>query len=278
MRKPESCSQAGVSVIELLIVLLIIGIVVAMAVTQLGSSTDNLDRQNVAREFKVALERARFDSVKRRPEACEEMSRVVINDPSSFTLISDLNQNGVLEPGAESRGVDFETRGNVRMVGDDIVYPVTIRFDRRGNASSGDCSAPTGVVMETTFCNLPCTASTTTADNANVVFVSPTGTTAMLPGGSSMPVFDDPSVANIPVDEQVNPRVAVWDPPDPSATPTPIPSPSLSPSPSASPSPTPSASPTPSPVPVACLRGDRPASTGCTCYSPMWVRSNGKCQ
>ena len=272
MRKAKYSSEAGASVLELLIVLIIVGIVVTIAVTQLGSSTDNLDRQNVTREFKIALERARFDSVKRRPDACVEMSRVVVNDPSSFTLISVQNQNGILELGVESRGIDFETRGNVRIVGEDLEFPITIRFDRRGNASSGDCSAPTAVVLETTFCNLPCTASTANPDNANVVFVSPTGTTAVLPGGSTMPVFDDPAVTPVPASEQVNPRVAVWDPPEPGSTPSPEPTPTPSPSPSIEPP------PPPPPSPVTCQRGDRPASTGCTCVAPMWVRSNGRCR
>lgn len=286
MRSTEFNSESGKSVMEMLIVLAVVAIVVTMAVSQLGASTDNLDRQNVAREFKVALERARFDSVKRRPDACTEMSRVVINDSSSFTLISDLNQNGLLEPGAESRGIVFETRGNVRVVGDSLSYPIVIRFDRRGNASSGGCDAPTAVVPETTFCNLPCTESTANSENSNIVFVSPTGTTAMLPGGSSMPTFDDPTVTDVPVETQVNPRVAVWDPPtnspspSPSVEPSPSPSIEPSPSPSVEPSPSPSIdpSPSPSPSPVTCLRGDRPLDTGCVCVSPMWVRSNGKCQ
>jgi hypothetical protein len=239
---------------------------------------------DIAREFKVALERARFDSVKRRPAACEDMSRVVITSATSFELITDMNQNGTLEPASETRVTTFGTRGNVVLVGDDISYPTTIRFDRRGNATSGDCDDLEDVVQEAVFCNLPCTAASANSENSNIVFVSRTGTAAMLPGGTTLPEFDDPDVTDIEAGTQVNPLVAVWDPSEDGPSPTPAPSPSVEPSPNPSPSvepspnPSPSVEPSPTPAPVACQRNESPADTGCVCESPMWVRNNGQCK
>src|SRR5690606_12428047 len=58
--------DAGFSFVELMVVIVIIVIVATLALMQRGSANEQFQRQNVARELKVALERARFDSVKRR--------------------------------------------------------------------------------------------------------------------------------------------------------------------------------------------------------------------
>ena len=62
----NSKSQAGVTIVELLVVCVIIAIIAGFALMQRGGANEQFQRQNVARELKFALERARFDSVKRR--------------------------------------------------------------------------------------------------------------------------------------------------------------------------------------------------------------------
>ena len=73
MKKADLYSQRGASVIEVLIVLVVVGILAVLAIASFGKSRENFARQNVAREFKVRLERARFDSVKRRANVCTNM-------------------------------------------------------------------------------------------------------------------------------------------------------------------------------------------------------------
>lgn len=289
MKNPVNKSQGGVSVVEMLVVVAVIIILTAFAVAQFGNSASNLDRQNIAREFKVVLERARFDSVKRRPGTCAEMSMVVINSATRFTLLADTNQNGIVEPALESRVTDFGGRSNVQIVGDGLTFPINIRFDHRGNATSGDCSSPTPVVATTTFCNMPCSDLTAGGGNSNIIFVSPTGTASMLAGGSTTPTFSNPSVSNVDSNIQVNPMLSVFDPdtapaPSPSASPSASidPLPTISPLPSIDPSPLPSISPTASPTPTplpACAWGVRPGNPAtCVCLEPMWIRASGKCQ
>ena len=65
MTKQRRDRQAGVSLIEVLIVLVIVAVLVTIAIAQFSRPKEVFQRQNIAREFKVALERARFDSVKR---------------------------------------------------------------------------------------------------------------------------------------------------------------------------------------------------------------------
>ncbi len=58
MKNAKINSQSGVSIIEILIVVAISIILVGFAVAQLTQSKTNLQRQNVARQLKVSLERA----------------------------------------------------------------------------------------------------------------------------------------------------------------------------------------------------------------------------
>jgi Tfp pilus assembly protein FimT len=122
MKNPIPQAESGKTIMELMIVLTVIIILVTIAVSQFGSAGTNFDRQNIAREFKVSLERARFDSVKRRATACDHMSRVTITSASSFTLLTDLNQNGTIETGNEARVIDFENRSDVRIVGENTIF------------------------------------------------------------------------------------------------------------------------------------------------------------
>lgn len=304
MKKVGFQSQSGKSIIELLIVLVVGGILISMAVTSMGSAPNNLQRQNLAREFKVNLERARYDSVKRRAETTLDMARIRINDQTSYSVVTDLNQNGALNfsesggvlTGTDVRQVSFAGRANVKILGAGFTFPVNIRFDRRGQitATDGSGNAITPIFY---FCEGACTVETANVSNANIVVLSETGTVAMLNGGEPIPPYQSPTVTNVGIGNDINEWVAVSNEnqvtpdPSPSGTPsaTPVSSPSASPSATPSPSPTASASPsptasqtptpTPTPTPVInyCVKGEKPADTGCTCKLPFTVRSSGKC-
>jgi Tfp pilus assembly protein FimT len=80
MRHRKLNSQSGISAIELIIVIVIIGVVVVFAVAQFGSAKPVFDRQNAAREMRVGLERARFDSIKRRTSLDTKFESFYYND------------------------------------------------------------------------------------------------------------------------------------------------------------------------------------------------------
>jgi Tfp pilus assembly protein FimT len=261
--------EAGASLIELVIVLVVAAILITAAVTRLASSKEIIQRQNIAREFKVYLERARFDSMKRRANLCHEMARVTINSGTSFSVTTDSNQNGQLDLPGEVSDVNLGSgRSNVQMIGSGITLPATIRFDERGRALLTDCvtAAPTTIPL-LYFCDGACTTATVNDQNASALFISAAGTISMLTGSATAPSFSNPTVTNINSDVQVNPQLSVWTPTAP-VTPTPTP--------------TPASTPTPTPTPVArtCIGSpfEKPAETGCNCLSPMWVRSNGFCK
>ncbi|HKP69477.1 MAG TPA: type II secretion system protein [Pyrinomonadaceae bacterium] len=299
MTNRRFASEDGYSLIEIVLVMVIMAIMTTFAILALGSSTQNLDRQNITKEFKVSLERARFDSVRRRASECTDMARVEITSATTYNIVTDVNQNGAIDSD-DYRPVDFGSRSLVQMVDDPVpTYPVIIRFDERGNASSGTCGAETPVDSPTVFCEIPCTADTATALNSNIVFVSPTGTAAMLTGGETIPTFADPTTTSVDSASQINPLLAVWDliveaTPTPSVTPsvsptvpptaTPSPSPTDTPTPTptptvtVTPTPDPSASPTPSPTPNYCVSGQYPGTNGCICSPTQYLHNNGKCR
>ncbi|MEO8041022.1 MAG: prepilin-type N-terminal cleavage/methylation domain-containing protein [Acidobacteriota bacterium] len=295
-------TQDGFSLIELLIVITIIGIIVTFAILGLGNSSQVINRLTLAKEFKVALERSRFDSVKRRASDCSDMSRVEITSATSFRYITDMDQNGSVDPATESRVVDF-AQMNVQIM--EAAYPVTIRFDHRGETSSGPCAAEVPAQTPTVFCELPC--ATVTAANSSAVFVSPTGTMALLSGDEAIPTFADPTITNVDSNTGINQQLAVWTgtpptptpfptpnggtptptptvtpTPSPTATVTPTPTPTVSPTPTptVTPSPTVLPTPTPSPTPLpVCIRNERPGTPpACACLPPFFVQGNGQCK
>ncbi len=203
MKRDKFNSQSGQSVIEILVVLVISAVVTTMAVFGLGNARNTLQRKNITREFKVSLERARFDSVKRRVANTNDMARVTINSATSFSLATDLNRNGAIEA-SELRQVNFAD-GNVRIVGNNLTFPITIRFDRRGFAAAAN-SLGVEIAPNLKICE-SCTMSTANASNSATVSVSPTGTVLMLEGEETLPNLQSPNVSVVSGDSQINPLV-----------------------------------------------------------------------
>ncbi len=198
-------SERGLSVIELLIVLVVGAILVTVAITQFTSAKTDFQRQNIAREFKIYLERARFDSVKRRPANADDMSRIILSSPTSFTAVYDRNQNGTIlnaggtfEPG-DRHQVDFTDRSTAQiMVSNTLNYPVTIRFDHRGQIVARD-SAGNDIDAVFTICSRGnCSGGRRNTDDLTVIAVSPTGTIAVLAEGQTPGTLPTPAVSGTP--------------------------------------------------------------------------------
>jgi len=88
---------------------------------------------------------------------------------------------------------------------------VSIKFDRYGRIeakdgtkNSGGASTPKDVTPIFTICTDNCTAASATAANADVIYVSPSGTVTMLKGGEGKPKFDPPGVSVVPSNTTVN--------------------------------------------------------------------------
>lgn len=184
-------NQQGLSLVELLVVMVIIALVATLAIFHRGNANEQFTRQNVAQELKVAFERARFDSVKRRADASATYAYVELAS-TTFTLRVDRNQDGVLDAsddqvypfpnGVVADGYNFSIGSGVK-----------IEFNRRGEATVvGGVNQPQFMVCNGAICpDEPGDAATT-----NTVLVTPTGTVNLLAGGVAIPTFTDPAVLN----------------------------------------------------------------------------------
>ena len=210
MEKKNFDSERGYSLTELMVVLIITAILVTLAVMSFGNTQRQFNRQNIARELKVNLERARFDSVKRRAVNTADLAEVKLLSATSFSVKTDVNQNGTLEAN-ETRTINFAGLPTVRLVGNSLVFPITINFDRYGRITAKDGTSPTpqNITPIFTICTNNCTAANATASNADVIYISPSGTVTMLAGGSSQPTFQNPNVSNVSVNSNLNPDIRI---------------------------------------------------------------------
>jgi Tfp pilus assembly protein FimT len=206
MRIKSFTNQSGKGVVELLLVMVILGILTTWAIMALGGSRDDMYRQNLARELKVNMERARFDAIKRRVSSVAEAATITFTSQTAFKVKYDLNQNGVLE-NIDEKLVDFGGKGLVQVKATNMTFPTTIRFDENGNATAVNSS---GTVIEPLFifCERLCDGPFT-PENATVVYLSPTGTVSMMTGGSTVPTFTAPAVTNINTNLEINPLIRV---------------------------------------------------------------------
>jgi len=189
--------QSGVTLVELLVVIVIIAIVATLALMQRGNANEQFQRQNTARELKVAFERARFDSVKRRAVGGSAPEAYVTVTPTSYTLHTYSNDvNGVAVANNQTTSVP---RGIVIARYDgNALTTFDVNFSMRGEVAASP--APQFYV-----CNLACSSPTNAT--ANIVLVTPTGTVNLLSGGSSIPAFTAPTVSNVSGSSGINPLV-----------------------------------------------------------------------
>lgn len=125
-----------------MIILAVTAVLVTFVVTHFGNANAQFGRQNISRKLKVNLERARFDSVKRRPTLANgsDNAEMKILNASSFSVKIGMNQDGAL------------------------VYPVTITFNRYGCIEAKDNSAtPKDITPLFTVCGGECTTDVQTS-------------------------------------------------------------------------------------------------------------------
>lgn len=262
----EFRDQNGWTLVELLVVCVVIAVVAGLALMQRGNSNEIFKRQNVAWGLKNAFERARFDSVKRRPtNTGTDLYAFVSVGNTSFTMNTDRNSDGKLE-NTEPIVTNFSTE-NITiqyLTGPSSAnMPAAVIFNQRGEPTSlGADNSP--VAPAFLVCNGTC-AGGRTAANSNIVLVTAAGTVNLLAGNAAVPEFGIPAVSEVGAGDFINgllssigaapnsPVLVAPNPPPPAPTPTPGPEPSVTPTivPTPEPSVTPTATPVPSVTPTA---------------------------
>jgi len=120
-------NAAGVTVLELLIVMMMIAVMSGFALMQIVGARQVMIRANAAQEFVGYLEKARRDSVRRRPvPTTAEMAQVSIVNATYYSVTIDADGNGALDaPKVISLPVNTDLQFNGS-------FPRTIYFDWRG--------------------------------------------------------------------------------------------------------------------------------------------------
>jgi len=124
--------ERGISVIELLIVVAMIGVVTAFAVMQIAGAQRAMRLNNSAREFMGWLEKARVDSVRRHPMHKDEMALVKITSANSYIVKLDQNGDGVLDPDLT---ITIPAEHGTSFSG--VAVPTEIYFNWRGRPVNG---------------------------------------------------------------------------------------------------------------------------------------------
>jgi Tfp pilus assembly protein FimT len=168
--------ERGISVVELIIVVAMIGVVTAFAVMQIGGSQRAMRVTNSARELAGWLEKARIDSVRRHAMTGGEMANVRIATSSSYVVTIDQNGDGILDP---PRTITIPAVNNASFAG--ITIPTTIYYNWRGRTvdSSGNLVNHSFSLRDGSGninpINLTSTGDTSLGSNVNTTAVSVSG-------------------------------------------------------------------------------------------------------
>lgn len=127
-RKAGTSGERGISILEMLIVVCMIGIVTAFAVIRITGAQRALQLSNSSREFTSWLEKARLDSVRRHaPAGGSGMASVTITSANSYSVLIDQNGDGALDP---ARIVTLPAVNGATFSG--IAVPLVIQYNWRG--------------------------------------------------------------------------------------------------------------------------------------------------
>jgi Tfp pilus assembly protein FimT len=178
-RAVEKSCERGVSIVELLLVVLMISIVSAFAVMRIGGAQRAMRLTNSAREFTGWLEKARLDSTRRHATTPvnagdpDLRARVTIASANSYTVLIDLDGDGALDP---PRSITIPSTHGATFV--NIAIPTTIYYNWRGRSvdSAGNLFGPSFSLQDANnnvnLINLTGAGDVTLGNAANIATVT----------------------------------------------------------------------------------------------------------
>ncbi len=135
-------NRTGFSVLELLIVVTMILVITGFAFMQIARARQVMTRENAARQLAAYLEKARLDSVRRRPTT-GQMAQVSIMNATFYSVTIDSNGDGTVDA---PQVFSLPAEANLTF---DVPYPRTIYFNWRGRTvdSGGNIANPSLVTI-----------------------------------------------------------------------------------------------------------------------------------
>lgn len=141
-------SEAGFSVLEVLIVAVMLSVMTGFAITQIARARQNMTRANAVRELATNIEKARLDSVRRHATTSTNMAQVAIINSSFYSVSLDTNGDGALEA---PRVIGMPADSDLTI--QNGPFPRTIMFNWRGRTvdSGGNMVNPDDVTIGNSY-------------------------------------------------------------------------------------------------------------------------------
>ncbi|HEY0407536.1 MAG TPA: hypothetical protein VGC89_17510 [Pyrinomonadaceae bacterium] len=169
--------ESGVSIVEMLLVVLIIVVVSAWAFMRIVEAQQSARLAGATQELTAYLDKARLDSIRRHATAVEQMAQVSIDSPTRYSVRLDANGDGELD---QPRVFNFASRGISFNV---AAFPTVIRFNWRGRVADADGAQVSSVAAISLqdangpgpSINLSAAGDTTSYSNVNIANVNVSG-------------------------------------------------------------------------------------------------------
>ena len=172
--KNRLSDESGASIVEMIIVLMIIVVASAWAFMRIVEAQQSARLAAATQEFTAYLDKARLDSTRRHATAVEQMARVSLDGPRSYSVWLDANGDGELDA---PRVLNFPA-GSVSF--NVANFPTVIRFNWRGriaDAGGAQISSASAISLQDAngpgpSINLSTAGDTTSYSNVNVTNVN----------------------------------------------------------------------------------------------------------
>lgn len=134
--KGERGGEAGFSLLEMMVVVIIVFIVVSLGFMAIKNAKRDMELSGEIRKFSAYLEKGRAEAVRRRTS----VAVVTINSASSYTVTLDADYNGTIAS-TEVRTVSLPS--GVTFNSSNITYPATITYNLQGRSSTANITGST---------------------------------------------------------------------------------------------------------------------------------------
>lgn len=141
-KRSGNAGNAGFSVVELLIVVVMLSAVTGFAITQIAQAKQNMTRANAVRELTTNIEKARLDSVRRHATTSTQLAQVSIINANFYSVTLDANGDGAMDAPLVI-GMPADSHLTIQ----NGTFPRTIMFNWRGRTvdSSGNTTTPDSI-------------------------------------------------------------------------------------------------------------------------------------
>lgn len=143
LAKTNLTHNGGFSVLELLIVVTMITVLTGYAYLHIDRARQEMTRENAAHQLTGNLEKARVDSVRRRPTTVNQMASVSMINATVYSVTIDQDGDGTLDA---PRVFTLPSDASLQF---DLPYPRTIYFNWRGRTVDN-----TGAIANPSFINI----------------------------------------------------------------------------------------------------------------------------